>query len=172
MPRLILYRHAKSDWNFPELTDKQRPLNSRGQKAAPEMAWYLTDQNLFPNLILCSSSQRTRETLIPVLALMTQETEIRLLDQVYDDGDFDYLELIRTHGGTAETLMVIGHNPATEISAQSFVKDGSGPQWDDMRTKYPSGAIAVIDFKISSWADLALETGQFVSFTKPRDLMS
>ncbi|WP_150526474.1 SixA phosphatase family protein [Roseibium sediminis] len=171
MKRLILYRHAKSDWGDASLTDKQRPLNERGKSAAPVMAQHLADRNLFPDLILCSSSQRTRETLIPFIGQLTRETEIHLLDQVYRDGDGDYLNLIRQHGGTADTLMVIGHNPATEMSASGLVEKGSGPEWDDMRFKYPSGAIAVIEFNIANWDLLQLKSGNFISFTKPRDLM-
>jgi phosphohistidine phosphatase len=36
--RLILMRHAKSSWKYPELSDHERPLNKRGRKAAGKIA--------------------------------------------------------------------------------------------------------------------------------------
>lgn len=171
MRTLILYRHAKSDWADPALSDKQRPLAERGKKAAPVMAEYLASNDLLPDRILCSSSQRTRETMMPLISKLVGEPEILLLHQAYTDGDTDYLNLIRKHGGNASRLMVIGHNPATEVSAAAFSKEGSGPQWDDLRYKYPSGGIAVVNFEIEDWSQLDFKTGSFVSFTKPRDLM-
>jgi len=170
MKRLILYRHAKSDWGDATLADKDRPLNDRGRRAAPVMAAYLQDQGLFPDLILCSSSLRTRETLAPLLPHLTRETDIRLVDALYDAHGEDYLKIVRLMGGASNVLMLMGHNPATEATAYSLVKDRSGPTWQDMSGKFPTAAIAVFDFDIADWSELAVETGCLVSFVKPRDL--
>jgi len=171
MKRLILYRHAKSDWGDASLADKDRPLNDRGRRSAQVMAEYLHQEGLFPDLILCSSSQRTRETLAPLLPHLPTETEIRLLDVLYDVHGEDYLKTVRLLGGTAGILMLIGHNPAMEATAFSLIKDRTGSAWQDLSGKFPTAAIAIFDFELETWADLAVETGCLVSFVKPRDLM-
>ena len=63
MLTLALLRHAKSSWDNPALSDFDRPLNSRGQKNAPEAGMALRELGFKPDLILCSPSKRTRETL-------------------------------------------------------------------------------------------------------------
>ncbi|GGB37244.1 phosphoglycerate mutase [Roseibium aquae] len=171
MKRLILYRHAKSDWGDPALADKDRPLNERGRQAAPVMAAYLREQNLNPDRILCSTSLRTRETLAPLLLHLTREVEIHLLDALYDDHGLDYLPILRRHAAPADVVMIIGHNPAMDATAYSLVQTREGPVWQDMSAKFPTGAIAVLDFAIADWRDLTVESGQLVSFAKPRDLM-
>uniref|UniRef100_UPI0035189862 SixA phosphatase family protein n=1 Tax=Nioella sp. TaxID=1912091 RepID=UPI0035189862 len=62
MKRLILMRHAKSDWSLGQ-PDAARPLNARGQRSAEAMGDWLREKGYLPDQILCSSAQRTRETL-------------------------------------------------------------------------------------------------------------
>ena len=58
--RLLLLRHAKSAW--PDLADSERPLNDRGRRDAPAMGRWLRDKGYVPDLVLCSTAQRTRDT--------------------------------------------------------------------------------------------------------------
>ncbi len=168
--RLLLLRHAKSDWDEPDLDDIDRPLNARGQAAALTMARYLVDNGLLPNLILCSTSQRTRETLARLLPSLTGETSIQVMPELYDQSEDDYLGLIRKHGGIAPNLMLIGHNPATELTADSLSGTGDADMIADFNEKYPTAALAVIDFDITEWAELDPKTGHLERFVKPRDL--
>ncbi|MBO6755881.1 MAG: histidine phosphatase family protein [Roseibium sp.] len=170
MTRLLLYRHAKSDWGDARLADKDRPLNARGRSAAPLMARYIVEAGLLPDRILCSTSQRTRETLLPLLTLLDRPADIHLREEVYDRSDEDYLGVIRQFGGHAHTLMIVGHNPATEASARSLVKDRSGPDWIDLAVKFPTAGLAVIDFQHSDWSQITLQSGRLDRFIKPRAL--
>ena len=117
MLRLLLYRHAKSDWADASLDDIDRPLNSRGRAAARAMAGYIASEKLLPDLILCSTALRTRETLSRLIPHLNRETDIRLRRDLYWQGDDVYSTAIRTGGGTVQSLMIIGHNPATEGTA-------------------------------------------------------
>ena len=63
MNRLLLLRHAKSSWDDPSLADHERPLAPRGHRAAESMAEHLRSSVPHPDLVLCSSALRTRETL-------------------------------------------------------------------------------------------------------------
>ena len=62
MKTLYLLRHAKSSWDHPGLRDHQRPLSSRGRRAAPAMGEHMAAQEWVPDLVLCSDAVRTRET--------------------------------------------------------------------------------------------------------------
>ena len=62
MKTLLILRHAKSSWNYPELSDYDRPLNKRGKRDAPRMGKFLREQKLTPDRILTSSAKRARRT--------------------------------------------------------------------------------------------------------------
>ena len=63
MRYLHVLRHAKSSWDDPGLEDHERPLAPRGRKAGKRLAKHLRREGIQPELVLCSSSRRTRETL-------------------------------------------------------------------------------------------------------------
>ncbi|PVB59275.1 histidine phosphatase family protein [Labrenzia sp. 011] len=168
--RLLLLRHAKSEWGDEDLADIDRPLNSRGKAAAATMARYMKDNGLLPNQILCSTAQRTRETLARLLPFLPQEAQIHLISDIYRESEDDYCSLIRKYGGRAQNLMVIGHNPATENSALTLSGTADPQALADLEEKYPTGALAVIDFDIADWAELHPKTGHLERFTRPRDL--
>jgi len=108
---LYLLRHAKSSWDDPDLRDHDRPLNDRGRGAAPKMGKHMAEQGWLPQLVMSSTSQRTRET----WDLLSPE-----LDGAPDEVEFSE-ELYHAHAGTLLTLieglddgwdsaMLIGHN--------------------------------------------------------------
>ena len=61
--QLVLIRHAKSSWADPTLADHDRPLNERVQQAAALVGLHLRAEGLHPDLVLCSSARRARQTL-------------------------------------------------------------------------------------------------------------
>lgn len=168
--RLLLLRHAKSDWGDADLDDIDRPLNARGKAAAVAIARYIRDQKLQPSVILCSTSQRTRETLSRLLPHLPQEAHIDLISDLYWKSEDGYGALIRKHGHRAQTLMVIGHNPATEDTALDLIGTSAPETLADLEEKYPTAALAVIDFDITDWSELGSGTGHLERFVKPRDL--
>lgn len=168
MRRLMLFRHAKSSWDDPELTDFDRPLNKRGRKAVPLMGRHIAGKGLLPERILCSTSKRTRETLAGLLSYLRDETSIELLPQLYEASAATIREVVRTQGGEAETLMVIGHNPGLQTCASELIGSDTGRLADSVNAHFPTGALAVIDFEIADWAEA--ERGRLVSFCGPKDL--
>lgn len=168
--RLLLYRHAKSDWDNAELSDIDRPLNGRGKSAAGAMARHMKSEDLLPNQILCSTAQRTRETLARLLPHLEQENQIHLLSDLYLQGEDDYSGLIRKHGGRARTLMVLGHNPATQETALELTGTADDVALSDLQEKFPTAALAVLDFDIADWSELRPGTGHLALFVKPRSL--
>jgi len=164
MLRLILVRHAKSAWDDPGLTDFERPLALRGIAAAAWIGETLAGRGWLPDRIVCSTSRRTRETVELALARLPANAARPNLvwsDAVYDRRDHDYLQLIAEQGGDAKVLMFVGHNSATEQTAQLLA---SGNEFDG---SFPTGGIAVLDCEVSNWMDLRPHCGQARHFLRP-----
>lgn len=157
MQRLILIRHAKSAWDAPSLDDFDRPLAPRGRAEARWIGETLRQEGWSPDLILCSPAVRTRETLS--LAALTAPTAF--VRDIYDRMSGDFLEVIRTNGGAARALMLVGHNNAMDATALALCSgrvDFGG---------FPTGAIAVLDFEAGDWTGLAEGAGRLVAFCRP-----
>jgi phosphohistidine phosphatase len=170
MPRLLLLRHAKSSWDDPMADDFDRPLSSRGRRAAPLMGRHIAAHRLVPQKIVCSAARRTRETLAGLLPYLADDLDLRITRDLYDASEDRYLDLLRAQGGTARTLMMIGHNPSLQDAALTLIGQGNPSLIDDMRAKFPTGALAVIDFDAKRWIDVEPGGGRIVAFFRPREL--
>jgi len=166
-------RHAKSDWTDDDLDDHARPLNARGRAAATRMGAFLSDHNIAPEVIICSTAVRTAETLTRVLSEMAGSPQVVHDRRVYlalpEHIIATALEHLARLPGTIECAMIVGHNPGIHALAVSLAKAGDAEQRRRLYSKYPTGAVAVIDVDTDRWADV-VEGGVLTQFTVPRDL--
>ncbi len=168
MLNLYLLRHAKSNWAKPLAADFARKLTARGRRAARRMADHMAAQGLCPTLILCSPARRTRETLA---ALATDaNAEILFEDTLYAGSAGDYLALITAHGGKANEVLVIGHNPAIEELALLLAGGGDKTALAELAEKFPTAALAHIAFEVDDRFKLTARSGRLVAFERPREL--
>jgi phosphohistidine phosphatase len=170
MPTLLLLRHAKSSWDSPSLDDYDRPLAKRGLKAAPRMGAEIASLGLKPDVILCSSAVRTRETLALVLPEIGGDPEVIYDDAIYLAAPETLLAKVRALPDTAKSVMVVGHNPGMEELAALLVKDGGKADRKDMAEKFPTCALAVINFEAPGWAAVAPGAGTLARFITPAQL--
>ncbi|NRG17994.1 histidine phosphatase family protein [Rhizobiales bacterium] len=170
MKRLLLLRHAKSDWSRRERSDFERTLNDRGLRSAPLMGRHIANHAMVPDKVLCSSSRRTRETLGLMMPFFDREMDIRLLRSLYNASEDDYLEIIRKFGGMAKTLMVLGHNPAMQETALRLAGNGNPDLTEAISGKFPTAGLAVIDFEAPSWSKLEEMSGRAVAFFRPKEI--
>jgi len=171
MLRLLLLRHAKSDWSDPALGDHDRPLSGRGLKAAPRVAAVMARKGYIPALCLTSTALRAGNTVDLVLAGLpgSGDVPVRRLAALYDFGSGrEVRDAIAENGGNTSPLLVVGHNPAFHALALSLVADGKKSAMAELRRKYPTAALAVIDFPIATWAELAQARGRLVDFIRPK----
>lgn len=166
MKRLLLLRHAKSSWDDPALPDRERPLAPRGHRAAERMAGYLRSGVPHPDLVLCSSALRTRQTLEHV-ALALGDAEVLVEDRLYAASDEQLLHRLREVTDGFGTVALIGHNPGIQDLAISVT--GTGPDLERVRTKFPTGALAVLEFD-GPWSRLGPAGARIISFVTPKDL--
>lgn len=166
MKRLLLLRHAKSSWDDPALPDHERPLAPRGHRAAERMAEHLRASVPNADLVLCSSALRTRETLERMSSAFG-EPEVVVEDELYGASDDELLERLHAVAEPTKTVALIGHNPGVGDLASALA--GSGDDLDRLRSKFPTGALAVLAFD-GPWTRLAPGGAVLTSFVTPKDL--
>lgn len=110
---LLMMRHAKSSWATGH-GDHDRPLNARGRDDAPRIGQELGERGWLPELVLCSTSERTRETLAWVEQSVGRSLPTRFLDRLYLPSLGDVLELVSELPDALQSVMVLGHNPSSE----------------------------------------------------------
>ncbi|QDV83070.1 phosphohistidine phosphatase [Stieleria magnilauensis] len=113
--QLILMRHAKSDHDDPALSDHDRPLAKRGRRDTPRMADWLAEQGCVPDVILCSSSVRTRETTELLLDHWDKKPVVVSCEDLYLSSPNTMLEIIGSRHRDAASVMVLAHNPGTAM---------------------------------------------------------
>ncbi len=169
MVRLLLFRHAKSSWDDPALDDAARPLSPRGKRAADTMGRLIEDSGFVPDLVLVSPAKRARHTLEIARKSWSREPVIRTSDTLYQRMDRDYLTLLQREGGDIGSIMLVAHNPATEKTAAMLAGVGDDALRDRLHEKFPTGAVAIIDFPTDRWSEIGPGLGQLVAFLRPRD---
>lgn len=167
--RLMLLRHAKSDW--PEgVEDHERPLAQRGRKAAPRMGAYLRQEGLVPDRALVSSAKRTRETWELVEKELGSDVAEDFVAQIYEAPTDRLVEVVRSCSDRDRRLLLVGHNPGLADLAVALC-DGSSPDAiARIRQKFPTAGLVVIDFEATSWKDVARGSGRLERFVSPRSL--
>ncbi|WP_265523654.1 SixA phosphatase family protein [Oerskovia flava] len=123
--RLVLLRHAKAE-PAGSVDDVLRPLALNGRRQAGRVGAALAGAGLVPELVLCSTALRTRQTwelLSPHLG--EAAPELGLSDTLYAAGVDDVLELVRDAGNGVRTLLVVGHEPTMAATAAFLAGPGS-----------------------------------------------
>lgn len=168
----MLLRHAKSSWSEKGLTDLERPLNARGKRAAKAMGEHMQAQKWVPDLVLCSPARRARETWVIAQTAFAKPPACEIENAVYDFGDGSaLLALIQRNGRKAKRLLLVGHNPSLEELAQRLIDSGDETLRHRIEKKFPTAALAVISFTLSSWEHVIDHTGALEAFVRPRDIL-
>ncbi|MGX5667206.1 SixA phosphatase family protein [Rhizobium daejeonense] len=168
--RLILLRHAKSDW--PDgVDDKKRPLADRGRKAASLMGDYLEREGLVPDLVLVSTAERTQQTWGRVKKAFSQAPEVRDADAIYEAPAETLMSVLKGVEPVFRVVMMIGHNPGMEDLAVKLIGGGDPDARRRISEKYPTGGLAVIDFTADTWQAIGSASGVLERFVTPRSLV-
>jgi phosphohistidine phosphatase len=170
MRRLLLLRHAKSSWSEPGASDHDRPLNRRGQEAAPRIGAYLARHGLIPDRILCSTARRARETWELVAAEAPAAPPATFSEKIYNASPRALVDVFRRADPRAASLLVVGHNPGLQEAATALIASGDLEDRERLREKLPTGGLVVIDFAIADWTKLHSRSGRLERFVVPRML--
>jgi phosphohistidine phosphatase len=166
--RLVLLRHAKSDW--PDVADHERPLAKRGRRDAPVAGRWLGRSGYVPDAVVCSTARRARETWELAAAGLAEATgaapPVRYEPRVYEATVLGLLMLVREFPGQDRTVLIVGHNPGLAELAVGLAALPPEPP-----SAFPTAAIAVLGLA-GDWADAGPGKARLLAFAVPADMRS
>lgn len=159
--KLLIIRHAKSDWNN-ILSDFDRPLNNRGENNAPEMAERLIKKNLIPEQIVSSPALRaitTAKAFAEVLDI--KKSEIKKENNIYEASSKTLLKIINEFDDSKNFIAMFGHNPGlTELCNHLC---------DANLYNIATCGIVMIEFPFKNWNMVRYGTGEFKLYDFPKN---
>jgi phosphohistidine phosphatase len=167
--QLFVLRHAKSSWDDPGLDDHERPVAPRGRRATAVISEYLRANAIKPELVLCSSSRRTQETLEEVRPGGEQLIEREL----YAASTSALIERLHRVPEDVGSVMLIGHNPAVQTLVLRLAAGADGTESSDVREvqrKFPTAALATLTFECA-WSELGPGRARLRAFVRPKQLL-
>jgi phosphohistidine phosphatase len=194
----MLLRHAKSD-RPPGIADHDRPLNRRGRDEAPLVGTYLAHNGLVPDRVLCSTSERTRETWELMAGSLADAVSpaspsaaapnashakpagkkggrspkrplVGFEERLYAAEPHTILALLRETPPKVHSLLIVGHNPGIHEAALALIASGDVEARERLHEKFPTSGLAVIDFALDEWSKLHARSGRLDRFITPRQL--
>lgn len=170
MLTLSLLRHAKSSWANPGQQDFDRPLNERGLDAAPRMGAFMAGRGIIPDLVLCSPSVRTRQTLDLVLPHFSAAPTILYEDTLYLASPSTLLKRVRKLDADIRHAMIVAHDPGLHRLAMELPGSGDPEVMQALAQKFPTAGLAVIVFEGRSWSKVKPGAGRLELFMSPKRL--
>ena len=169
MRRLILMRHAKAV--PPEgMADEDRPLATRGRFAMEKIAHFFAEKDLTPDLVLVSTSVRTRETWALLAPAFAKKPAHRFEKELYSASKETLYGMIQSIPAPVQTLLVIGHNPGLEEITRSLAASGEAEALMRFGRGMPTAALAVFELAVNDWRKAAPKTGRMELFVTPKSL--
>ena len=165
--RLILLRHAKSDW--PDVPDLDRPLAKRGRRDAPRIGRWLHEHGYQPDVVVISPACRTRQTWDLVAPELGGSPAVRFEPRAYAASALTLLYLAQELPSQYQAAMLIGHNPGLSDLATSLAAPQASGQSAPPAISLPTAAVAVFEFP-GDWPSLSPGQTRLVSRITPGDL--
>ena len=147
MKTLYIVRHAKSSWEFPELSDEERPLLEKGVRRTAKIVKFLLEKNVILDLIISSYALMSLETAKLIGNGLGYPLErIRVTDDLYHAGSDDLLDHLFGIPDEINAVMIVGHNPGFSRFARDF--DRNAPDW------LPTSGVVAIEFDADKWNEI------------------
>jgi phosphohistidine phosphatase len=163
---LVLVRHGKSSWDL-DVDDHERPLSARGRRDAEAIGRWLSERSLRPDLVLCSTAFRTKQTWEYAMAGGATAGEVQYRREVYHAWVPELLALIREVPDEIHTLLVLGHAPGIPDLVEHVCVRTQSRDWAQMDSKFPTSGLAVVSVP-GPWSELGKSRAELASFTVAR----
>jgi phosphohistidine phosphatase len=165
--RLILLRHAKSDW--PDVPDRDRPLAKRGQRDAPVIGRWLHEAGYRPQIVICSAALRARQTWDLVAPELGGSPSVTFEPRAYAASALTLLYLVRELPPACHAALLIGHNPGVSELASTLIEAAGDDTPGTPGLRFPTAAVAVLEFS-ADWSGLSIAQARLVAYISPGDL--
>ena len=162
MKTLYLVRHAKSSWDFPNLSDFERPLSNRGIRDSPEMGRRLADKNIIPDLMLSSPAVRAISTCENIAEEIRYPSNEIVKDKaIYHASESTLLRVVQEVNDHVRSLMVFGHNPGFTDFANALAHANI--------ENIPTCGVFACSFDVIHWKDVEFGKGRQLFFDYPKN---
>jgi phosphohistidine phosphatase len=172
MRRLMLLRHSKTEADAPSGRDQDRRLDNRGRGDAADIGGWIGRHPPFPDLVLVSHAIRAHQTWeIAWQAMKEQAPEpvVELLPELYGADPALLLQIIRDASTSdPKGLLLVGHNPGMHELAMTLAGSGDAGGRKALADNLPTSGLAIFDFAIDDWADVAFRRGRLEVFVSPK----
>ena len=145
MKTLTIVRHAKSSWKDASLRDRDRPLNKRGKRDAPEMGRRIDEAGVRPSLILSSPAVRAWKTAKAVAEAINYPREfLQKEDALYLASVERMLDVLVAQDNRFNNIMLVAHNPGlTEFA--NFLVPG-------LTNNLPTAGVVSVEIDQDDWS--------------------
>lgn len=173
MRRLMLLRHAKTEHDAPSGQDQDRRLDDRGRLDAAAIGAWIGRHPPLPEAVLVSTAVRAQQTWeIAGQAMMdasAAQPRVEFLADLYGADPTQLLQIIRMADVAGpKHLLVVGHNPGMHELALALTGSGEAAAKKALEDNLPTGGLAILDFAIDDWSEVAFRRGKLVRFTSPK----
>jgi phosphohistidine phosphatase len=176
MRRLMLLRHAKTEHDAPSGHDHDRRLDERGRLDAAAIGTWIGQHPPLPDAVLVSTAVRAKQTweiasdaIKGAVQEQAPQPHVEWLDEIYGAETAQLLRIIRMAAATDPArLMLIGHNPGMHELALMLAGSGDAAAKKALEHNLPTGGLAILDFAIDDWNEVAFRRGNLVRFTSPK----
>lgn len=161
MKTLFLLRHAKSSWKDDSVPDFNRPLKRRGEREATVVGKYLKTTIEAPELVLCSTAVRTRDTVDLIMKATKWATEVRYDQRIYEASGLRLGEIISQIDNDRRVALLVGHNPGLEELLLLLTS---------ATETLPAATVAKVTLKTTKWSNAIDKRATIEWVVKPRDI--
>jgi phosphohistidine phosphatase len=172
MRRLMLLRHAKTENDAPSGRDLDRRLDNRGRQDAADIGGWIGRHPPFPDSVLVSHAIRAHQTweiAWEAMKDLVPEPQVELVPELYGADPAQLLQIIRAASETdPQRLMLVGHNPGMHELALALAGSGDAAGRKALADNLPTSGLAIFDFAIDDWTDVAFRRGRLELFVSPK----
>jgi phosphohistidine phosphatase len=172
MRRLMLLRHAKTENDAPSGRDLDRRLDNRGRSDAAEIGGWIGRHPPFPDSVLVSHAIRAHQTWEIAWEAMKDrvpQPQVELISELYGADRSQLRQTIReASAADPKVLMLVGHNPGMHELALALAGSGDAAGRKALADNLPTSGLAVFDFGVDDWEDVAFRRGRLVLFVSPK----
>lgn len=170
--RILLLRHAKSSWDRPGLSDHDRPLAPRGERAAPAMGAHFAGRDLRIDRIVSSTAARAASTAQLFRDHLDDQCPLTLRRDLYHADATDLLAIALEEAGSDDEarIMLVAHNPGMHDLALFLCGEGEPEEVARLQAKFPTGALAEFELPRRAADGVQPRSARLVRFLRPKDL--
>jgi phosphohistidine phosphatase len=171
MRRLFLVRHAKAELSVGR-DDYARKLTDRGRADARRVAKALAARHFLPDVLIHSGAARAKQTAEIFAAEWRGQVELQEQAWLYDASVTTLLDHTRALGHEHKRVGLVGHNPGLGELGTALTGSGAEPEVRRLMAKYPTGAVAVLDFSVQRWEEVAPNSAMLALYLTPADVQA